>query len=474
MDRQLQRTGWALFIVAVVAAGCGPGPNDKPDAGPGDAGFDAGTDAGIDAGTDAGTPDLEVAVVRLNADGSRDDSFGTSGTAWVDLGQGSGNVWSMDVDAQNRLVLFGSNVAEGRDDIDRVVVRLQANGALDTAFAADGIHRLDRPDLTDQARHGFVQADGKIVASGYTPVPTGVGDQRANAVVLLRLNDDGTVDSSFGDNGVVESNPFPSANPTVDQWGMAEAYAVGRQSSGAYVTTGYGRVAASGPVDLVSFRFGADGAFDDTWGAGGTFLHDVMGEHDRGRNMVVLPDDRVFMVGSATTSADVDAMALMLTPEGALDTSFGTGGQALRSFDRKDEAFFGVAASDDGMAVGAVGYRGASDTEDMDAVFMIQPLTAGASPIFGVAPISETADDRLQAVTFDSAGKLVAVGLIKEGGEAQTLIVRMNADGTLDTSFGTGGVVKIDIGQGGEGETARAVVIQSDGKIVVAGLAEAP
>ena len=50
------------------------------------------------------------------------------------------------------------------------------------------------------------------------------------------------------------------------QWGMAEAYGVARQSTGAYVTGGYGRSAAGGTVNVVSFRCTAAGAFDTTWG----------------------------------------------------------------------------------------------------------------------------------------------------------------------------------------------------------------
>ncbi|MGA9523079.1 MAG: hypothetical protein WBV82_16545 [Myxococcaceae bacterium] len=470
---------WLAGSVAglVLASGCGEQPSSG---GPDDAGVtDAGTtDAGTtDAGTqDAGTPDTDLALARFNADGTLDTSFGTDGIAWLDLGPGSSTVrdsmWSMDRDSQDRLVLFGSKKADGdRADADRVVVRLTANGALDTSFATGGIHTLDTQNVGDNARNGFVQADGKIVASGYASVPTGAGTQNSNAIVLLRLNDDGTPDTTFGTEGVVVSNPFQPADPVNTPWGMAEAYSAGRQSTGAYVTTGYGRAAATGPVDVVSFRYDAAGAPDSTWGTMGGFLYDAIGDHDRGRNMTVLSDDRVFMVGSSTTAAgQVDAMVLMLTADGALDETFGTGGVSTHAFGRKDQALFGVASTQDWVA--AVGYRGAEGSEDADSILLLQPLGGTGNAFVNTVPLSDANEDRLWAVTFDANGKAVAAGIITENGDSRMVVARFNTDGSLDTTFGSGGVAQVNAAEAGTLEAARAVVVQSDGKIVIAGAAE--
>ena len=73
---------------------------------------------------------------------------------------------------------------------DRVVVRLSANGAVDATFGTMGFHTLNIANLSDSARNGIVQTDGKIVSVGYTSQPTGVGTQTANRIVLARLNGD--------------------------------------------------------------------------------------------------------------------------------------------------------------------------------------------------------------------------------------------------------------------------------------------
>ncbi len=74
--------------------------------------------------------------------------------------------------------------------------------------------------------------------------------------------------------GIVSSNPFSSTDPLMP-WGTAEAYGIARQSTGAYVTAGYGRSAATGTVNVLSFRYTAAGVFDTTWGTTGMFEKDL-------------------------------------------------------------------------------------------------------------------------------------------------------------------------------------------------------
>jgi uncharacterized delta-60 repeat protein len=292
----------------------------------------------------------------------------------------------------------------------------------------------------------------------------------ANRVVLVRLDEAGAYDNTFGVKGVVNSAPFVPANPTTTEWGMAEAYAVGRQSTGKYVTAGYGRTAASGTVDLVSFRYTATGEMDTTWGTNGSFLLNLVGDNDRGRNMVVLPDDRVFMVGSGTPAAqNIDPMVVMLTPEGRLDTSFHSEGYKLYSFGRSDEAFFGVALSPTGDRVAAVGYT--AGTDDDDSLLYIRSLGDGAEFVQPVA-LSETANDRLWAVAFDASGKIYGAGVITENNDARMVVARFNADGSKDTSWGTNGLATVNVAVAGTDEITRGIVVQSDGKVVIAGVAE--
>lgn len=465
-----------LALTLTVAGGCGDDDEviDPPDNTP-----DAGHEPPADGGTDGGvqpppSTDTAFAAVRFNTNGTLDTSFGTGGVAVVDVAPGSTSaretLWGAARDSSDRIVLFGHAKGTDRLDVDRVVVRLSANGVPDSAFGTSGVNTLNVSNLTDNARNGIIQPDGKIVTSGYTPQPTGVGTQSGNRIVLTRLNDDGKTDTTFGSKGVVNSMPIPPADPVNTEWGYAEAYAVGYQA-GKYVTTGYGRFSNTGAVDLLAFRYTSTGQLDTSWGTNGTFSLDLVGDNDRGRNLVVLPDNRVLMVGSGTpASQNVDAMAVMLTENGARDTSFATEGYKLFDFGRSDEAFFGAAVSADGAWIAAAGYV-AGGGQDDDALLFVRPSGNGnefAQPV----PISDTANDRFWAVTFDASGKVYAAGFITENGDNKMIVARFNTDGSRDTTFGTNGVATHNVVQAGTDEMARAVIVQSDGKVVIAGTVE--
>jgi uncharacterized delta-60 repeat protein len=455
-----------------------------------DAGVDAGgteTDAGSDAGTDAGVVqrDLDVAVVKLTRAGALDTTFGTGGKAIVDFGQATGGArdtaYGFDVDAMGRVVLFGSTRSQTATDVDRYVARLTTAGALDVTFGTGGVVRLDLGGTSDAARHGAVQADGKILASGYTSLPTGAtqsdgGMQSANSIVLQRLDATGAPDVTFGTGGLVKLNPFPPAG-TATLWGMCEAYAAVQQSSGRYVTGGYGRVAASGPVDLASVRLNADGTRDTTWNTTGAITLDLVGADERARHLSVLPDDRVVFAGSGTPlTGNIDALVHVTNADGTPDTTFGTGGTKLFAFGRNDEAFWSSAVGPGAMSIAVAGYRVGSAntaTENDDALLAIIPLSVGAPAEFAQpVPLSDSAHDRFFGVAWDGM-QVVAAGFVREGSDTQFAVARFNQDGTRDTTFGTNGVVKVNVTVGGgTEEVARWVKVLADGSIFLAGPAE--
>jgi uncharacterized delta-60 repeat protein len=455
---------------------------------------DAADAAPTDAPPTAPAPNVVYAAVRFNADGTLDTTFGTGGIARVALGAGANAlqdpaIWGLAKDGTDNLYLFGQKRHETRTDNERAVAKLTTNGALDASFGTGGFFTFGLQALSDSARGGVVQADGKIVSAGYTAQPTGVGTQSVNRIMLARALPTGMIDTSFGVGGVVNSAPFMPSTPDA-LWGMAEAYGVAVQTNGSYVTTGYGwrapapPPATSTPVDVVSFRYGADGKRDLTWGGttDGTVVLslNVEGGNDRGRNVLTLADDRVVIVGTGTVSISgntgtEDALVVMLTPTGAYDTTFGTGGYKLFDFMAVDEEFYGVARSPNNSWVAAVGYRAGVVGQDDDATVLLEPLTAGAgTEVAKALPLSETANDRLWAVAFGADNLVYAAGYIQEGSDRWMAVARIKTDGTLDTSFGTGGIAKVNVATAGTVEAARGIVVQASGKIVIAGPAEAP
>jgi uncharacterized delta-60 repeat protein len=229
---------------------------------------------------------------------------------------------------------------------------------------------------------------------------------------------------------------------------------------------------------MVSLRFGVDGKLDSTWGTKNAVMLDVAGDNDRGRNVVVLPDDRVVIFGSGTPAPmNIDAMVLVLQANGAFDTTFDGDGYKLYDFGRPDEAFYGAALSPSKKWVASAGYRAGAVggvAEDDDATLVLLPVAAGAGTELAKAvPLSETENDRFWGVTFDDQDRAYAAGFLRTGSDTQMVVARYTTAGVLDPTFGTGGVAMVNVSvAGGTEETARGVVVQSDGKVVIAGVVE--
>jgi uncharacterized delta-60 repeat protein len=138
----------------------------------------------------------DFALVRYNPDGSEDTTFNGSGRVFTDFG-GNDTANSLDIQSDGKLVAAGTAVYGSSSDDSVVLARYNPNGSLDIGFGANGkiISGISGSDL--QAVDVAIQTDGKIVAAGNVYFPGG------EDFLLLRYNPNGQFDSSFGIGGVV-------------------------------------------------------------------------------------------------------------------------------------------------------------------------------------------------------------------------------------------------------------------------------
>lgn len=326
----------------------------------------------------------KIYLVKLTKDGSGTFSFGTPVFVKLGYDEGEGwpvgtptppatppgySSWGIGLDKSNaaapKIVVFAAGApakaadpANQRKDNDRWITRVTADTlAFDPTFNGGAPYTTDADgkNLGDNARRGLVLADGTIISAGYTNFGTGLG----NHVVLIQLKPDGTVDTGFGFGTTAPGIPGQTKfNPFVGVSGFAEAYSVGRQSSGRLVTTGYGTSNFEVPsksMDLVSFGVKADG-LDTAFGAlGATAIQSESDRGaglgtspftDRGRDLVILPDDRVVHVGVYDDYATV----FVQDKNGKLDPGSGMNGIIEYAY---PAAFFKVAVSPDGKTIAA-------------------------------------------------------------------------------------------------------------------------
>ncbi|MFN9917280.1 MAG: delta-60 repeat domain-containing protein, partial [Pirellulaceae bacterium] len=193
-------------------------------------------------------------------------------------------------------------------------------------------------------------------------------------------------------------------------------------------------------------------------------------DHDLGYSVTVQPDGKIVLGGSATIGSTTDFALVRYNADGSLDNSFGTGGRVTTAIGTDHDLGYSVTVQPDGKIV-----LGGSATIGSTTDFALVRYNADGSldNSFGTGGMVTTAigtgNDFGNSVTLQPDGKIVVGGWASNGSNNDFALVRYNADGSLDTSFGTGGRVTTAIGTGTD--HGRSVTVQPDGKIVVAGVA---
>ncbi|QDU23857.1 delta-60 repeat domain-containing protein [Urbifossiella limnaea] len=249
-----------------------------------------------------------------------------------------------------------------------------------------------------------------------------------------------------------------------------------------------GRTVLAGPVDTAggSLDFGVarlnpDGTPDETFGPGGkrTVAFNFGGTNgDYANAVAVQADGRIVVVGDVTTAGGADFGVARLNPDGTLDGTFGSGGKRTIAFNlggSNIDFARAVAIAPDGRIVVA----GQVDRGGGDFDFGVARLNADGTPDGSFGPggkrivafdLGATNFDSARAVAVRSDGRVVLAGQVDAAGNVDFGVARLNVDGTPDGSFGPGGkrTIAFNLG-GGNGDVANALAVYPDGRAVVAG-----
>jgi uncharacterized delta-60 repeat protein len=229
-------------------------------------------------------------------------------------------------------------------------------------------------------------------------------------------------------------------------------------------------------IFLVGPAQAASGALDPTFGTDGQ-VTTAFQDGARANAVVLQPDGKIIAAGTSGPTSSTGFALARYNPDGSLDTSFGSGGKVTTAIGSLSEAA-ALALQPDGKIVAAGSSYDASHSAALDDFALARYNPDGSlDTSFGsggkvTTPIG-TSSDEAQTVALQPNGKIVVAGYswVDTGNEVTdyTIIalVRYNADGSLDASFGSGGKVTTRIGP--DLAHADAVAVQPDGKIVVAG-----
>jgi uncharacterized delta-60 repeat protein len=252
-----------------------------------------------------------------------------------------------------------------------------------------------------------VQSTGKLIAGADCSTPTGGTD-----LCAIRYNLDGTVDTTFGTSGIAAHAVGPGTN-------LDKTKVVLVQQDDKVVVLGWCDVTHA--YDFCLARFTANGVLDTTYGGGTGHARATLALEDNIQRAVQQPDGKIVVVGHCDSGAgatSIDFCAARFTTDGQLDTSFnGTGTRIIN---------------------------------------------------IGVTNTVE----RARGVALQSDGKILLTGVCSLGGPtgADGCVVRLNADGTNDNSFGTSGLATLALSPGAGTDSLWSIAQLPSGKIVTSGV----
>jgi uncharacterized delta-60 repeat protein len=383
------------------------------------------------------------------ADGNLDPTFGNGGTVVTDFNSSTDWLSRIAVQPDGKIVAIGDTHPSHKG----ALARYNPDGTLDATFGNGG-KVVTVANVRESANGLLILPDGKILISGSIELPSSYDTSFA----LLRFNSDGSVDSSFGNGGIVTTNVGPD-----DDY----AYAIALQSDGKIVAAGRRGIhfnpteQRKGHVALA--RYNPDGSLDATFGNGGKVENDFgQGLESYAIQLMIQPDGKLIIAGEGSYYFLVARYNI----NGTLDTTFAGNGFRFASFSNSWDGARDALLQPDGKIV-LVGWCILNSPYDSFAMARFNSDGSFDQSFGNDGKVLMVDQGDLNAVALQNDGKLIALGNYNST-DSPFVLLRFNANGSLDTTFGDSGTVTTSFG----GATAQGVALafQADGKLLAAGL----
>ena len=331
---------------------------------------------------------FDFGATRHDAAGDLDPSFGSSGIATTDLGGNDDKALDAALLPDGGFAAVGQADPAGLANVDFGVVRYTADGHPDPSFNGTGVETTDIAGRGDVANAVAVQPDGKIVAAGEAETAPGLFD-----FALVRYDPDGTLDRSFGANGIV----------TTDLGSLDDsATGVAIQSDGKIVAVG-----VTGE-DVALARYLPDGRLDPTFGGGGTVVSDL-GFDDVANGVAITPGGTILIAGTRLgPRANLDAMVASYGPNGKLNLGFGNFGIADTDLSDGDDFGDDLLLKPDGDIV-LVGSATSTTSPPLTDMALVRYRPDGTVAASLTTDFNGTGDFG-HALAIDPQGRIVAAG----------------------------------------------------------------
>ncbi len=383
-------------------------------------------------------------------DGQLDKSFDSTGIVTTTLtgigGIGMSGTAYSTLIQKDGKIVLVGTIGDGSQSFF-CLVRYNQNGIIDSTFGIDGVDTTAIGYTDDEAFCGLLQPDGKIIAAGYTSIG-GAGSERDFA--LVRYNTDGSIDRTFGTNGFVKTAIGLSDD---------EIYSIALQANGKIAAAGFSYTSISNQnVFVIALaRYNSNGTLDDSFGTNGTLtealqVSGTLQKYTEAKSVAIQSDSSI-VVGGYTGDGSQNYFALLrFTSSGNLDNTFGSNGIALTTIGGVNDEIHSIAIQKDGKIIAGGYSEVVSQTAyEYDFALVRYNTDGSVDKTFGNNGAAVTSighkDDAINSIVIQSDGKIVAAGH-SEGNVYEYLfaVARYNTNGSLDNTFGTNGVTTTVVG----------------------------
>jgi uncharacterized delta-60 repeat protein len=358
----------------------------------------------------------EFAVIRYKSTGSLDSTFGTNGRARASVGSNESYPQAGAIQVDGKIVVTGQTLTGNNWDF--ALVRYNSDGSLDNSFGTNGKVITPIGLYSDNPSGLAIQSDGKIIVVGYSQ-----DNNYIPAFAVMRYKSNGSIDSTFGNNGKIISHigPFITYINGIYYGTYSDEYAksVVIQADEKIVVAGesytyndcyhddyYGGVYCTRVFAMV--RYNSNGSLDNTFGNNGKVIDSVSLSYIS--SAVLQTDGKILVTGTGNPNG---FRANRYKIDGSLDSSFGTNGKVI-------------------------------------------------------TPVGQTNYPYPNSLVVQPDGKIVLAGSANGNNASDFAVVRYNSNGSLDNTFNINGIAIFHTGQQGSYDGATGVAVQNN-KILVGG-----
>jgi len=333
-----------------------------------------------------------LSMTRYLQTGEMDYDFGNLGVihrVTMDL---EGEAYSVAIQKDNKIVVAGYSISPATNNEEVTLIRFTENGNIDRSFGNKGLIVTEISEEKDVGESVAIQHDGKIVVIGTTD------HKPTTDIVLIRYNENGSLDYSFGFGGIV----ITDINSGFD---IGKSIVI--QSDGKLIVSGFTYIVNKFFMTLL--RYDSYGDLDPTFGESGIVITDINGR--RGKMDLTLQNDgKIILVGPSEVENSHHFTILRFNSNGSLDKSFGNNGVTKTIIGDYSEAE-SVAIDLNGNIVVA----GTTEMGNEQFVVAMYDQHGMLVPDFGSDGLVKTSFiknsvDRAHSVVIDNDGNIIIAG----------------------------------------------------------------